>query len=121
MAMSKDTSEIHPGVAMLLARMESHPEEFAGLDMRSNDTHTTAGYTKWARTLRTYWGVLTVEEQNLIHDALHITNRKNFYSELMSELVNPRETYLINTGLKDAKAISTTYSTYAQLNLDFTK
>lgn len=111
-----ETNEPHGGVAILLARMESHPEEFAGLNMRRTGglfEHYNRN-EKWSMVLTTYWDALTAEEQTLINDALYIANRKNFYSSVVGELVNPNQAYLIEEEV-------TSYPKQLKLDLKYPK
>jgi hypothetical protein len=82
-------SEPHDVVKLLLARMESDPEEFAGL-LAVEEPHRL--YTsRWGSILTKYWEVLTKEEQTAINDKLLVVNRHHFHSEVMRELLDPKE------------------------------
>jgi hypothetical protein len=82
-------SEHHDAVKLLLARMESHPEEFAGITMtREQDRLYTS---RWGTLVTQFWHVLTSEEQAALNNALVTANRNNFHSEVMKELLDPRD------------------------------
>lgn len=82
-------SEYHDVVKLLLARIESHPEEFTGIDMtREQDRLYTS---RWGGLITRFWHTLTSEEQAALNNALVTANRNNFHSEVMKELLDPRD------------------------------
>jgi hypothetical protein len=82
-------SEPHDVVKLLLARMESHPKEFAGITItREQDRLYTS---RWGALINQFWYTLTTEEQTAINDKLLIVNRHHFHSEVMRELLDPKE------------------------------
>ena len=81
-------SEYHDVVKLLLARMESHPEEFTNINMtREQDRLYTS---RWGALITQFWHVLTREEQAALDNALVTANRNNFHSEVMKELLDPK-------------------------------
>ena len=66
--------EIHPGVALLLARMDSHPEEFA--DDR-----------RWARYYQSYKTHWNGHEKKLFSDKLRAIRMQEMHDGLMKELL----------------------------------
>jgi hypothetical protein len=81
-------SEYHDAVKLLLARMESHPEEFTNINMtREQDRLYTS---RWGALITQFWHVLTSEEQAALNNALIMANRNNFHSEVMKELLEPK-------------------------------
>ena len=87
--MSENT-ELHEGVKLLIARTESHPEEFSGLGMRGMP-HDDPYRTRWTGVLDKYWEVLTDAEKAAINTALREANRKNFHSAVMKTIIKPDE------------------------------
>ena len=81
-------SEHHDAVKLLLARMESHPEEFAGINMtkEAGRLHTS----RWNAVLWQFWHTLTTEEQDALNNALSTANRNNFHRAVMQELLDPK-------------------------------
>lgn len=86
--MSEENKEVHEGVKLLLARMESHPEEFNGVGVKDM-LHDTAYNSRWTGVLHRYWGVLTEYEQAMINVSLREANRKNFHSAVMKTILGP--------------------------------
>ena len=86
--MSQD-NELHEGVKLVVARMESHPEEFDGLavDMQNDRLYSS----RWGSVIRNYWGVLSVYEQATVTTSLREANRKNFHSAVMKTILAPDE------------------------------
>lgn len=82
-------SEYHDAVKLLLARMESHPEEFVSINMlKEQDRLYTS---RWGSVMSQFWHTLTTEEQDALNNALTTANRNNFHSEVMKELLDPRD------------------------------
>ena len=81
-------SEHHDAVKLLLARMESHPEEFAGINMtkEAGRLHTS----RWNTVLWQFWHTLTTEEQDALNNALSTANRNHFHRAVMQELLDPK-------------------------------
>ena len=66
--------EIHPGVALLLARMDSHPEEF------KSDT-------RWARYYQSYKTHWNGHEKKLFSVKLRAIRMQEMHDGLMKELL----------------------------------
>lgn len=87
--MSENT-ELHEGVKLLIARMESHPEEFTGIGVKDM-LHDSMYNNRWTRVLSVYWEVLTEYEKATITTTLREANRKNFHSAVMKTILAPDE------------------------------
>jgi hypothetical protein len=74
---------MNDGVKILLARMETHPEEFM-----DNLWH---GQTKWGGLLNTFRHCLTKEEINAIDEGVRDIERGRFTELVMKELLDPQE------------------------------
>ena len=82
-------SEHHDAVKLLLARMKSHPEEFAGIAMTREQDRLYS--TRWGSIMSQFWHTLTTEEQDALNAGLLAANRNNFHTEVMKELLDPKE------------------------------
>lgn len=81
-------SEYHDAVKLLLARMESHPEEFVSINMlKEQDRLYTS---RWGSVMSQFWHTLTTEEQTALNSALLAANRDNFHRAVMQELLAPK-------------------------------
>lgn len=81
-------SEYHDAVKLLLARMESHPEEFVSINMlKEQDRLYTS---RWGSVMSQFWHTLTTEEQDAINAGLLTANRDNFHRAVMQELLDPK-------------------------------
>lgn len=81
-------SEHHDVVKLLLARMKSHPEEFAGVTMTKE--HDRFYTSRWGSVLSQFWHTLTTEEQDALNAGLLAANRDNFHRAVMQELLDPK-------------------------------
>lgn len=72
-----DTKEMNRGVQLLLARMDSNPDEFTHEGWLAN----------WSRTYDRYSEVLTPEERNAIDSKRTEVLREKFSTEIMSKLL----------------------------------
>lgn len=88
--MSENT-ELHEGVKLLTARMESHPEEFNGVGTNDMVYESMYGSARWTRVIHEYWKVLTEYEKAVITTSLREANRKNFHSAVMKTILAPDE------------------------------
>ena len=77
---------MNDGVKILLARMETHPEEFA---YRANE-----GTSKWGRLLENFKHCLTKEEINAIDSGIQNIERERFTQLVMEELLDPKSEQL---------------------------
>lgn len=69
----EDEEQVHPGVELLLARMESHPEEF------EKDTRWAAKYQPY----KTHWNA---KEKRLFSAKLRTIRMQAMHENLMKEL-----------------------------------
>lgn len=81
-------SEYHDAVKLLLARMESHPEEFVSINMTKEQDRL---YTsRWGSVMSQFWHTLTTEERDALNAGLLTANRDNFHRAVMQELLDPK-------------------------------
>lgn len=74
---------MNDGVKILLARMETHPEEFA--------YKPHEGMSKWAKLMDRFRHCLTLEEINALDEGLRNIERDRFTELVMHELLDPYE------------------------------
>lgn len=78
---------MNEGVAILLERMKTHPDEFV--------PEYQHGSTKWGNIIGQYNEYLTTEESEAIQKAykatVHQVMRERFTSKVMEELIDPKE------------------------------
>lgn len=78
---------MNEGVAILLERMKTHPEEFV--------SRMQYGATKWGNLISQYNEYFTTEESEAISKAFKDTTykvmRERFTAEVMGELIDPKE------------------------------
>lgn len=74
---------MNDGVKILLARMETHPEEFV--------YNPNKGRAKWTDLLNTFRHCLTIEEINAIDEGVRGIERDRFTQLVMTELLDPHE------------------------------
>lgn len=72
--MEDENGVVHPGVQLLLARMDSHPEEFV------TDT-------RWARHYQIYKTHWNAHEKRLFSDKLRAIRMQVMHEHLMKELL----------------------------------
>ena len=95
---------MNAGVEILLKRMNSHPEEFQGLDTHIRGLNTTAGTEyRWEHYLRAAFNskFLTDEERTLLSSKLSSIQGGAFTQAVMRELMSDNaekyaETYMPN-------------------------
>ena len=88
--MSNDV-ELHDGVKLLIARMKSHPEEFAGVSGMDEHQYTISS-SRWTSVIHQYWRHLTEQEQEAIKAGVRNANRHCFHAAVMETiLVGGRE------------------------------
>lgn len=76
--------ELHPVVRLLLARMESNPEEFCG----TYDGYGSEGpHTRWSKWLRQLKEHTTPEEQALLDASVREVRMMQIQHEVMQELL----------------------------------
>jgi hypothetical protein len=74
---------MNDGVKILLARMETHPEEFI------YNPHEDAN--KWSRLMNSFRHCLTLEEINALDEGIRDIERDRFTELVMQELLDPNE------------------------------
>lgn len=72
---------MNDGVAMLIERMKTHPEEFAGEGIVS----------KWDVLINEYRDVLDVLDVKKLDSARRVLLQERFTQEVMKELIDPEE------------------------------
>jgi len=75
---------MNDGVAMLLERMKTHPEEFLFADKFAGKGN------KWAYLVENYTPYLTKEDQELLQEGIRAVHQQNFTEKVMEELVDPK-------------------------------
>ena len=75
---------MNDGVAMLLERMKTHPEEFLFADKFAGKGN------KWAYLVEYYTPYLTKEDQELLQEGIRAVHQQNFTEKVMEELVDPK-------------------------------
>lgn len=71
---------VHPAIALLLSRMDSHPEEFTG-----------PGLTRWARTIDQVQEYARPEDLALFDTTLNNLRMARVHEDIMDELLNGDE------------------------------
>ena len=84
-----DTEEIGDGAKLLLARIETHPEDFVGV-YGANVQHRLHS-NRWEAVIYRYWHALNTAEQAAITAALTEANRRNFHTDVMREILAPEQ------------------------------
>ena len=79
--------EFCTGVKILLARMESNPEEFVNREGEVNRWDSIIRRVQGAKERNGKHDTLTVDEVNALHDGLVTVRRKQFDDEVMRELL----------------------------------
>lgn len=74
---------MNDGVKILLARMETHPEEFA--------YNPNEGAGKWSKLLNLFRHALTKEEIDALDEGVRDIERTRFTELVMQELLDPHE------------------------------
>ena len=75
--------KMNDGVAMLLERMKTNPEEFAG-----------DSPTKWKNLVENYRPYLEANELKLLDDGIKELMRQRFTEKVMEEIIDPDDEYL---------------------------
>lgn len=74
-----ETTELGEATRLLLDRMQTHPEEFDGINLKdaydSGFTSYLGSGRNWRAVIARYWSVLEEVEQNAITEALRTANR----------------------------------------------
>lgn len=77
-------NEMHPAVKLLLARMESNPEEFSNV-------HT--GQHRWRHVMDKVFAYSSKEEKQMLDDRLRDIVLGDAHKEIMQELLNGDDKY----------------------------
>lgn len=86
----KNPPEVHPAITLLLARMESHPEEFYKYDSRNPKMFGNNPNTKGATLLANAENTKSVwnrEEKRLFNLALRKVRMEELHKRLMAHLL----------------------------------
>jgi hypothetical protein len=83
--MMTDAKEMNSGVALLLERMKTHPEEFVDFP---TEKHITS---KWGETIADYKNYLEPEDQKALEDGLKAIHQQRFTEKVLEELVDPKK------------------------------
>ena len=86
-----EAKEFHPLVELLLARMKSHPEEFAGSPDRLYPISSTPVGERWGYILTRAQEYATPEEEAAMKEALRSIKLDALHREAMDELLNGDE------------------------------
>ena len=73
---------MNDGVAMLLERMKTHPEEFI--------SNSSPAYSKWNRIIGEYKEYLEPEDKEILRQAINKILQQRFTEEVMKELIEPK-------------------------------
>lgn len=105
--------EMNNGVALLLERMKTHPEEFV--------PEYDGGVTKWGNAIGQYRTYLTAEDSKALDDAWKETvvtaMRQKFTERILEELVDPKSQ--INPYLASPTAMPLGGATHARSSVTF--
>lgn len=72
------------GVKLLLARAETHPLEFAGIQLPPSEVRMLG--SRWEGTIGRYWNYMTSEEQQAVRDAVTKASRSELAGIVMKTL-----------------------------------
>lgn len=73
---------MNDGVALLLERMKTHPEEFIA--------PRNTGESKWGYLIESYKSSLDVEDQQAIEEGYKKIHQQQFTEKVLEELVDPK-------------------------------
>jgi hypothetical protein len=85
-AMTVPKKEQNAGVALLLERMKTNPEEFVG--------EKGFAYSKWGSLISAYKQHLETEDQETLTNALDSLLQQKFTEKVLEELVDPTQNAL---------------------------
>lgn len=91
---------MNAGIEILLKRMDSHPEEFSGLDNRIQSLTPILTLTRWQWIIEAAMQgkFLTDEEKTMLHDKLSSIQGEAFSSAVMQELMKDNAAQNTSTG-----------------------
>jgi hypothetical protein len=87
---------MNDGVALLLDRMKTHPEEFIGVN--------GFAYSKWGSLMGAYTEHLEPEDQQALTKGLNALLQQTFTEKVMEELFEPKKSNLQQLREANAKA-----------------
>jgi hypothetical protein len=73
---------MNDGVALLLERMKTHPEEFI--------SNSSPAYSKWNRIIGEYKEYLEPEDKEILRQGINKILQQRFTEEVMKELIDPK-------------------------------
>ena len=80
--------EMNDGVALLLERMKTHPEEFVA---------DGGVFSKWESLINQYKDALDHEDKQLLTQGLNKVYQQRFTEKVMEELIEPRQPTIYKT------------------------
>jgi hypothetical protein len=85
--------EMNNGVALLLDRMKTHPDEFIDFP---TEKHISS---KWGEIISDYEGYLEPEDQQALKNGLKAIHQQHFTQKVIEELVDPKKSEQWSTPL----------------------
>jgi hypothetical protein len=79
---------MNDGVKILLARMETHPEEFIAGEGKP---YIFGNGSKWGSLIMQYRDYLDEEDKKMLDNAVNKINQQEFTERVMQELLDPHE------------------------------
>lgn len=84
----EDKEEVHPVVKLLLARMESHPEEFSGYISRDDMLEVPEGSNRWGVVLDTVDEFGSDADKAALAPAMRSIQLEEAHKRMMDELLH---------------------------------
>lgn len=81
---------MNDGVAMLLERMKTNPEEFI--------SNSSPAYSKWGRIIGEYREYLEPEDKEILRQGINKILQQRFTEMVMEELIEPNKKPITTTG-----------------------
>ena len=100
--------KMNDGVAMLLERMKTHPEEFDGTTLS----------TKWGQLIQLYKDYLEPEDKKALFEGINVILQQRFTEKVMEELIDPVEESNVSKLGKIMKKQRDAESILTQLHID---
>lgn len=101
---------MNDGVAMLLERMKTNPEEFI--------SDAGFAYSKWASLIGAYKEHLEEEDRTALTDALCKLHQQRFTEKVMEELIDPKKSDNWGDSVMRAKGIASAEATQGAYTLN---
>ena len=79
-----DAKKMNDGVALLLERMKTNPEEFV----------PNNGSSKWGSLIAAYKDFLEPEDKQALHEGINKLLQQAFTEKVMQELIDPDDEYV---------------------------